>query len=95
MVRLNTDRIRGLGWTCRPDLAAGLVRLHALHARRRPRGQALTLMRRAVFLDRDGVFNRVYLARRKTVPARRCSPICAFSPGVREACRNLREAGFA
>jgi D-glycero-D-manno-heptose 1,7-bisphosphate phosphatase len=50
-------------------------------------------MRRAVFLDRDGVINRVSLRDGKPYP-----PVGLLDlrllPGVRDACRSLREMGF-
>ena len=51
-------------------------------------------MRRAVFLDRDGVVNRAILRDGKPYPPATLSDL-RLLPGVREACRKLREAGFA
>lgn len=51
-------------------------------------------MRRAVFLDRDGVVNRAVLREGKPYPPPSLSDL-RLLPGVREACRKLREAGFA
>jgi D-glycero-D-manno-heptose 1,7-bisphosphate phosphatase len=51
-------------------------------------------MRRAVFLDRDGVVNRATLREGKPYPPAMISDF-RLLPGVREACRKLREAGFA
>ena len=51
-------------------------------------------MRRAVFLDRDGVVNRAVLREGKPYPPPTLSDL-RLLPGVREACRKLREAGFA
>jgi len=51
-------------------------------------------MRRAVFLDRDGVVNRAVLRDGKPYPPSTLSDL-RLLPGVREACRMLREAGFA
>jgi D-glycero-D-manno-heptose 1,7-bisphosphate phosphatase len=51
-------------------------------------------MRRAVFLDRDGEVNRAFLREGKPYPPATLSDLRVL-PGVREACRNLREAGFA
>src|ERR1700693_4202067 len=51
-------------------------------------------MRRAVFLDRDGVVNRAVLREGKPYPPAMLSEL-RLLPGVREACRKLREAGFA
>jgi D-glycero-D-manno-heptose 1,7-bisphosphate phosphatase len=51
-------------------------------------------MRRAVFLDRDGVVNRAFLREGKPYPPATLSDLRVL-PGVREACRKLREAGFA
>lgn len=51
-------------------------------------------MRRAVFLDRDGVVNRAILRAGKPYPPPTLSDL-RLLPGVREACRKLREAGFA
>jgi len=51
-------------------------------------------MRRAVFLDRDGVVNRVVVRDGKPFPPTSFSELRVL-PGVREACRKLREAGFA
>jgi len=51
-------------------------------------------MRRAVFLDRDGVVNRAFLREGKPYPPATLSDLRVL-PGVRDACRKLREAGFA
>ncbi len=51
-------------------------------------------MRRAVFLDRDGVVNRVVLRGGKPYPPATAAEM-RLLPGVREACSKLREAGFA
>jgi len=51
-------------------------------------------MRRAVFLDRDGVINRVVLREGKPYPPASLAELRVLA-GVREACRKLREAGFA
>lgn len=51
-------------------------------------------MRRAVFLDRDGVVNRAILREGKPYPPSTLSELRVL-PGVRDACRKLREAGFA
>jgi len=51
-------------------------------------------MRRAVFLDRDGVVNRAVLRQGKPYPPATLSEL-RLLPGVREACNQLREAGFA
>jgi len=51
-------------------------------------------MRRAVFLDRDGVVNRALVREGKPYPPPTLSDL-RLLPGVREACRMLREAGFA
>ena len=51
-------------------------------------------MRRAVFLDRDGVVNRAVLRDGKPYPPSSLADL-RLLPGVREACRLLREAGFA
>src|SRR3979411_1037480 len=51
-------------------------------------------MRRAVFLDRDGVVNRALLREGRPSPPASLSDLRVL-PGVREACRHLREAGFA
>ncbi len=51
------------------------------------------MMRRAVFLDRDGVLNRVILRDGKPYPPPGAAAL-QIMPGVREACRGLREAGF-
>lgn len=51
-------------------------------------------MRRAVFLDRDGVVNRAILREGKPYPPATLAELRVLS-GVREACRRLREAGFA
>ena len=41
IVRLNTDRIRALGWVCGSGSRAGLTRFHASHASRRSSCSAL------------------------------------------------------
>jgi len=51
-------------------------------------------MRRAVFLDRDGVVNRAVLRDGKPYPPSSLADL-RLLPGVREACRMLREAEFA
>jgi D-glycero-D-manno-heptose 1,7-bisphosphate phosphatase len=51
-------------------------------------------MRRAVFIDRDGVVNRAIVREGKPYPPPTLSDL-RLLPGVREACRKLREAGFA
>jgi D-glycero-D-manno-heptose 1,7-bisphosphate phosphatase len=51
-------------------------------------------MKRAVFLDRDGVVNRAVLRQGKPYPPATLSDL-RLLPGVREACTKLREAGFA
>ena len=51
-------------------------------------------MRRAVFLDRDGVVNRTVIRDGKPYPPPTMADLRVL-PGVREACRKLREAGFA
>ena len=48
---------------------------------------------RAVFLDRDGVLNRVVLREGKPYPPSGIETLRLLH-GVREACRSLREAGF-
>lgn len=50
-------------------------------------------MRRAVFLDRDGVVNRPVLRDGKPYPPPTLADLRVL-PGVREACQRLREAGF-
>jgi D-glycero-D-manno-heptose 1,7-bisphosphate phosphatase len=50
-------------------------------------------MRRAVFLDRDGVLNRTVLREGKPYPPATLSDL-RLLPGVREACARLRDAGF-
>jgi len=51
-------------------------------------------MRRAVFLDRDGVLNRAILRDGKPHPPATLDELRLLA-GVRDACRKLREAGFA
>jgi D-glycero-D-manno-heptose 1,7-bisphosphate phosphatase len=50
-------------------------------------------VRAAVFLDRDGVVNRALVREGKPYPP--TASDLRLLPGVREACRKLREAGFA
>ena len=51
-------------------------------------------MQRAIFMDRDGVLNRVFLhADGKTHPPKTLEQL-EILPGVPEACRSLRRAGF-
>ena len=84
IVRLNTDRIRSLGWTSKRNTSAGAMRGLEFHARRLQAGEAVT-MRRAVFLDRDGVVNRAVLRKGKPYPPATLSDL-RLLPGVREAC---------
>src|SRR5579871_4281109 len=51
-------------------------------------------MRRAVFLDRDGVINRAVLREGRPFPPATLAELRILA-GVRDACRKLREAGFA
>jgi D-glycero-D-manno-heptose 1,7-bisphosphate phosphatase len=51
-------------------------------------------MRRAVFLDRDGVLNRAILREGKPYSPATLAELRVLA-GVRDACRKLREAGFA
>src|SRR4029077_20145322 len=51
-------------------------------------------MRRAVFLDRDGVVNRAFLREGKPYPPATLSDLRVL-PGVREACGQLREGGLS
>lgn len=51
------------------------------------------MLRRAVFLDRDGVINRALIRGGKPYPPRHLNEL-RILPGVREACRSLREAGY-
>lgn len=51
-------------------------------------------MRRAVFLDRDGVLNRAVLREGKPYAPATLAELRVLA-GVRDACRRLREAGFA
>jgi D-glycero-D-manno-heptose 1,7-bisphosphate phosphatase len=50
-------------------------------------------LRRAVFLDRDGVLNRVLLRDGKPYPARTLAEF-EILPGVEEACALLKRCGF-
>ena len=56
-------------------------------------GSAASALRRAVFLDRDGVINRPKVVAGKPYPP---SSVAEFVllPGVPEVCRQLKEAGF-
>jgi D-glycero-D-manno-heptose 1,7-bisphosphate phosphatase len=51
------------------------------------------MTRRAVFLDRDGVINRAAVRDGKPYPPRHLTEL-RILPGVREACRSLRELGY-
>ena len=51
------------------------------------------MSRRAVFLDRDGVINRAIVREGKPYPPRALNEL-RILPGVREACRALREHGY-
>lgn len=46
-----------------------------------------------MFLDRDGVINRVVIKKGLSFPPERLDDF-QFLPGVREACRRLKQAGF-
>lgn len=50
-------------------------------------------LQRAVFLDRDGVLNRALLREGKPYPPRSVSEF-EILPGVTDACRRLKAAGF-
>jgi D-glycero-D-manno-heptose 1,7-bisphosphate phosphatase len=50
-------------------------------------------MRKAVFLDRDGVLNRAILRDGRPTPPTKLQELRVL-PGVREACQSLHEAGF-
>src|SRR5258705_12124778 len=50
-------------------------------------------MRRAVFLDRDGVLNRAFLRDGRPVPPYNLNEF-ELLPGVAEACRALKNAGL-
>ncbi|MEQ8345873.1 MAG: transaldolase [Sneathiellaceae bacterium] len=50
-------------------------------------------MKRAVFLDRDGVLNRAFLVGGKPMPPPDLSAF-EINPGVAEACARLRDAGW-
>jgi D-glycero-D-manno-heptose 1,7-bisphosphate phosphatase len=50
-------------------------------------------MRRAVFLDRDGVLNRAMVRDGRPYPPRNAAEL-ELLPGVPEACHALRSAGF-
>ncbi len=51
------------------------------------------MTRRAVFLDRDGVINRAIVRDGRPYPPRHLDEL-RILPGVREACRGIREAGY-
>jgi D-glycero-D-manno-heptose 1,7-bisphosphate phosphatase len=53
----------------------------------------IDLLRRAVFLDRDGVLNRALTRDSKPYPPSSLKEL-EILPGVREACGDLRQAGF-
>ena len=53
----------------------------------------MAMPNRAVFLDRDGVINRTVLLNGKPYPPRTVEDF-EILPGVGEACRNLKEAGY-
>lgn len=50
-------------------------------------------LKRAIFLDRDGVINKVKVVDGKPYPPLSIDEFIIF-PGVAEACRKLKEAGF-
>lgn len=52
-----------------------------------------TTRQRAVFLDRDGVINEVKVVEGKPYPPLSMEEFVLF-PGVEEACRQLKQAGF-
>ncbi len=51
------------------------------------------MTRRAVFLDRDGVINRAIVRDGKPYPPKHLAEL-RIMPGVREACRSMRELGY-
>ena len=51
------------------------------------------MIRRAVFLDRDGVINRAIVREGKPYPPPNVAEL-EILPGTAEACRDLHEAGF-
>ena len=86
------------GYPPRGVLPGGGLALAGISSRPPGRGHEVGVgglsMRRAVFLDRDGVLNRVFLHEDgKTHPP--ASPHeLEVLPGVREACEELHRAGF-
>jgi D-glycero-D-manno-heptose 1,7-bisphosphate phosphatase len=69
--------------------AADLSTLASAEAER----QTLTPLRRAVFLDRDGLINRPIIRDGKPYPPRSLDEF-ELLPGVDKACQMLKEAGF-
>lgn len=53
----------------------------------------MTASARAVFLDRDGVLNQTVVRNGRPFPPQSLGEVTIL-PGVKEACRKLREAGF-
>ncbi|HEV2731417.1 MAG TPA: HAD family hydrolase, partial [Terriglobales bacterium] len=67
---------------------------HIPHSRTtRPSGNPSVEMKKAVFLDRDGVLNRALERNGELVPPRNLAEF-ELLPGVRDACESLRNAGF-
>ncbi len=84
------------GLELQADVAAGALRFDAIASRRRAGREAVrakAMPRRAVFLDRDGVINRAIVRDGKPYPPARLADV-RILPGVREACRGIRDAGY-
>ena len=99
IVRLDTARIRSLGWSQRLSstdaFRASLASIVTRCSRRKVgvTGPAAPTPRRAVFLDRDGVVNRAFVRDGRPYPPTSPADL-EILPGVAEACDQLHDRGY-
>ena len=95
VVRLNTDRIRGLGWSCRQHSHAKPCASPCTPCSKTRDGRKVCDECVALFFwIAMASLNRAVLREGKPYPPATLADLRLLA-GVREACRQLREAGFA